>query len=101
MPYICTDQNRYLGEHDCGLHHYGNAAMLRPCCIADAAAHKTNALRVAMTASHPGHQLFRSAFRALTDAERAQVGDLCAVYDHGPAGFAEIPWPPMVWHCRF
>lgn len=90
MPYVATDANRYLGEHDCHHHHCGDQTMVRPCCVDDAEARKANLLRVAMTTSHPAYRLFEAAWNSLTDSERWIVGDVRAVYDHGPAGFVEV-----------
>jgi hypothetical protein len=76
MPFICTDQNRYLGEHDCRRYHYGDMTLIRDCCVADALARRELADRVAMTRWHPAFQLFAAARGSLTDAELALVPDL-------------------------
>jgi hypothetical protein len=89
MPYVATDRNRYLGEHSCNQHHYGDQSLIRECCIDDARKYKALTLRNAITDQHPAYRLFLAAWNSLTDAERWQVGDIVPVYDHGPAGFAE------------
>ena len=91
MPYVCVRQNRYIGEHSCNNHTYGDQTMVRPCCVADAQKQKANVKRVAMTTSHPAYALWCAAWNCLTDAERWIVGDLTNVYDHGPAGFVDRP----------
>lgn len=90
MPYVSTQDNRYIGEHSCSNYHFGNMAMVRQCCISDAQIRKENCLRVAISTSHPAYKIFRDSFDALTDAERRIVGDLRQVFDHGPAGFESI-----------
>jgi hypothetical protein len=90
MPYVATQDNRYIGEHSCSQYHYGKQDMVRPCCVADAIERKRNLLRVAMTDSHPAYTLWCAAWNSLTNAECWIVGDVRAVYDHGPAGFKEI-----------
>jgi hypothetical protein len=87
MPYVCVYDNRYIGEHDCKCYHYGNQSLIRSCCVDDARKQKANVLRVAMTNQHPAYQMFLAAWNSLTEAECWQVGDIRAVYDHGPAGF--------------
>lgn len=94
MPYICTDSNRYLGEHSCGHYHYGDQTLVRLCCVDDAKAAQMLAMRVAFTSSHPAAQLARAAQDALTEAELVMVGRMVAVYDHGPAGFRIDPYHP-------
>ena len=89
MPYICCDGNRYIGEHSCSHHHYGDMKLVRPCCVEDARKQKALTLRNAITTSHPAYRMFQDAWNCLTDAERWQVGDIRHVYDHGPAGFEE------------
>lgn len=91
MPYVCEQANRYIGEHNCARYHYGDQTMVRDCCIADAQRYKAMALRNAMTTSHAAYRQFEAAWNSLTDAERQIVGDIVAVYDHGPAGFKERP----------
>lgn len=81
MPYICTDQNRYIGEHDCGRYHFGDMTMIRECCVADARAHAALALRVAMTEHHPAMRMYRAAFNSLTDAEQQLVPDFYLDYN--------------------
>jgi hypothetical protein len=73
MPYICTDQNRYLGEHSCGRFHYGDQTIVRECCVADYREAKALRDRVAMTDYHPAARLEISAWNALTDAEQQIV----------------------------
>lgn len=42
MPYICVSKdNRYIGEHICDNHHYGDMSIVRPCCVEDAKERKT------------------------------------------------------------
>ena len=89
MPYVSCDGNRYIGEHSCSHHHYGNQSLVRPCCVEDAKARKAQVLRVAITTQHPAYTIFRHAYESLTDAEQDLVGDLVPVYQHGPAGFKE------------
>lgn len=91
MPYICTRDNVYLGEHSCRRYHYGDMTMVRDCCIADARKYKALALRNAITTSHTAYRLFAAAYGSLTDAEQWQVGDIMQVWDHGPTGFIERP----------
>ena len=76
MPYVASDGNRYLGEHTCGIHHYGDHSMVRECCIEDARKARRQRDRVAFTESHPASVLARAAWDSLTDAERAIVGPL-------------------------
>lgn len=90
MGYICVIDNRYIGEHSCGRWHYGDQTLVRDCCVDDARAQKANVMRVAITDQHPAYAMFSAAWNGLTDAERALVGDIRPVYDHGPAGFDDI-----------
>jgi hypothetical protein len=69
MPYICVESNRYIGEHSCGIDHYGNRDMVRECCVADCKKWAETAKRVAMTNWHPSYRLYMSAWNSLTDAE--------------------------------
>lgn len=92
MPYIACSGNRYLAEHSCDQHHYGNQALVRPCCVADARQWKENTLRVAITTDHPSYRIFNAAFNSLTEAEQELVGDIVPVYEHGPAGFEPRGW---------
>jgi hypothetical protein len=73
MPYLCMENNRRIGEHNCDLYHYGNQTVVRPCCVADCKHHAETALRVAMTDAHPSYRLYIAAWNALTDAEMALV----------------------------
>lgn len=90
MPYVLVINNRYIGEHSCTNYHYGDQAIIRPCCVEDARKHKQNTLKVALSTSHPSYEMFHVAYGSLTDAERAIVGNLQPLYDHGPAGFREL-----------
>lgn len=76
MPYICVEDNRYIGEHDCGNYHYGDQSVIRPCCVLDAKKWKEVSKKVALTPRHPAYSMFRSAYSSLTDMERGLVGDL-------------------------
>lgn len=79
-------------DHSCGNYHYGDQTVVRPCCVEHAKEWKATTLRVAMTTQHAAYLIFQTAWNSLTDAERALVGDLVAVYDHGPAGFDTRPF---------
>jgi hypothetical protein len=74
MPYIAERDNRYLAEHSCGRHHYGNEALVRECCVADALTYKALVEDVAFTTSHPAYAVYSTAMSALTEAERRIVG---------------------------
>ena len=76
MPYVASDGNRYLAEHTCGNHHYGDQAMVRECCVEDARKARAQRDRVAFTESHPASVVARAAWSCLTDAERDIVGPL-------------------------
>ena len=83
MPYVCSDENRYLGEHCCDLYHYGNMSLIRQCCIDDCRKWADIAVRVAMTTSHPAYRLYTAAFNSLTDAEQKQVPHLSYSFNKG------------------
>ena len=76
MPYVLEEFGRYVGEHSCGIYHYGNMALVRPCCVEDCTRYANLALNNAMTDQHPAYRLYVTAFNALTDAERALVPDV-------------------------
>lgn len=95
MPYICTTDNRYIGEHTCNQYHYGNQEMVRDCCVDDAKERAATVLRVAITDQHPAYRLWLAAWNNLTEAERVLAGDIVPVYDHGPAGFKATSYNPQ------
>jgi hemerythrin-like domain-containing protein len=75
MPYVLVEHNRYIGEHTCGNHHFGNMALIRPCCVADCQHWAETAQRVAMSSEHPAYRTYLASFDALTDAEQKLVPD--------------------------
>jgi hypothetical protein len=81
MAYITTVDNRYIGEHSCGLYHYGKMDLIRPCCVEDCKKQAANAARVAMTNQHPGYKMYQDAFNSLTDAEQALCPKFRIRYD--------------------
>lgn len=85
MPYITTINNKYIHEHDCSNYHYGNMDIIRQCCIDDANYLKGLVLEKALTTNHPAYVTFCDAWNALTDSERAIVGDI--VYVGNSNGF--------------
>jgi hypothetical protein len=76
MSYICVDNGRYIGEHNCNNYHYGNQTIVRPCCVEDCKKYKEQTLKVALTKYHPSYLMFRAAWGCLTDAERKIIGDI-------------------------
>lgn len=77
MPYICVSKdNRYIGEHICDNHHYGDMSIVRPCCVEDAKERKTDCIKYALTTNHPNYVIFEAAWNSLTDAEKEIVGDI-------------------------
>lgn len=79
MPYVYTINNRFVGQHDCHTHHYGDQTLVRGCCVADAKRWKETAERVALSDAHPSVGMFTAAWNALTDAERSIVGELAHI----------------------
>lgn len=69
MPYVVTDEGRYLGEHDCNNYHYGEMWKIRECCLNDYLKRQYVANRVAMTKYHPSAQLAVASWNSLTDLE--------------------------------
>jgi len=76
MPYLCTYDNRRIGEHDCGHYHHGDQTLVRPCCVEDCKHWAETCLRVAMTDAHPSYRLYIAAWNELTDAEMSLVPDV-------------------------
>ena len=76
MPYLCTYDNRRIGEHDCGHYHHGDQTLVRPCCVEDCKHWAETCLRVAMTDAHPSYRLYIASWNELTDAEMALVPDV-------------------------
>lgn len=84
MPYVCSDNNRYIGEHSCNIYHYGDMNLIRPCCVEDALKYKHMTIENALTKSHPAYKMFQAAYDSLTDKERELVGDIVTVgYNEG------------------
>jgi len=75
MPYISVDDvtHRYLGEHTCGRHHYGNMSMFRRCCVADCLCRLRRMLRYALTSADPNAVLFANTWDSLTTAEQKYI----------------------------
>jgi hypothetical protein len=88
MPYICTDNNRYIGEHSCNVYHYGDMTLVRDCCVNDALKYKQMTIENALTTSHPAYKMFTASWNSLTDAEMKIVGDI--VYLGNSNGFKAV-----------
>lgn len=73
MAFILVESNRYIGEHSCGIHHFGNMALVRACCVEDCRKYAEMAQRNALTTAHTAYRLYREAWNGLTDAEMALV----------------------------
>lgn len=69
MPYL-------VGEHNCGLYHYGDQSVIRPCCVEYCKQRAEIALRVAMTDQHPAYRAYVAAWNSLTYSEMALVPDV-------------------------
>jgi hypothetical protein len=87
MPYIAMDNNRYLGEHSCGLYHYGDHTMVRKCCVEDCAKYAQLAMKNALTPYHPAYQIYKAAWGQLTDAEQKLAPRLTYAIN---TGFTEV-----------
>lgn len=81
MPYVLVEHNRYIGEHDCHQHHFGDMTLVRECCVADCQHWNQVARKVAMSDQHPAYRMFRAAYESLTDAERKQVKNFRIRFD--------------------
>jgi hypothetical protein len=75
MPYICTQDNRYIGEHSCNKYHYGNMDIFRECCVNDCIKYALLADKNAITIYHPAVLMFESSWNSLTNKEMDYVSE--------------------------
>ena len=63
-------------DHQCGLYHYGDQSVVRPCCVENCRKWAQTALQVAFTDQHPAYRTYVEAWNSLSDAEMALVPSL-------------------------